>query len=297
MRNLTFGYSRDQTVLDGIDLDVADGVVMGLLGPNGSGKSTLIKCVARILRKAKGAIRINDEPITRLSQRQLAQLVAYVPQSGESPFPQRVFDVVLLGRTPYTSFKTTRKDRRKVAEVLQRLNLSDLAFAMYNELSGGQRQRVLLARALVQDPSVLLLDEPTTSLDLRHQLEALLVVRQVVAERGIAALLAIHDLNLATRFTDRVAVLHGGQIAAEGPAGSVLSEALIREVYRVDSVIANPAGYRTVIPLAPVYDEEDQQAAATQDMHTEWQPASDDPDNEQPDQDAPDRQPTPRHTH
>ncbi|HEV2069950.1 MAG TPA: ABC transporter ATP-binding protein [Acidimicrobiales bacterium] len=278
-------------------LDVADGVVMGLLGPNGSGKSTLIKCVARILGKAKGTIRINDEPITRLSQRQLAQLVAYVPQSGESPFPQRVFDVVLLGRTPYTSFKTTRKDRRKVAEVLQRLNLSDLAFAMYNELSGGQRQRVLLARALVQEPSVLLLDEPTTSLDLRHQLEALLVVRQVVAERGIAALLAIHDLNLATRFTDRVAVLHGGRIAAQGVAGSVLSEALIRDVYRVDSVIATPAGYRTVIPLAPVDQEDDNQAAATQDMHADWHPASHDRDENSPVPDAPsDRQPAPRHT-
>lgn len=244
-------------MLRGLDLEVGDGTVLGLLGPNGSGKSTLIKCVARILSKFHGEVEIDGQAISSMSQRQLARLVAYVPQSGESPFPQRVFDVVLLGRTPYTSFKPTARDRRKVAEVLQRLRLDHLAFQMYTELSGGQRQAVLLARALVQEPRILLLDEPTTFLDLRHQLEALLVIRQLVRERKMSALLAIHDLNLATRFTDKVAVLREGQVAAEGEAGSVLTEELIREVYSVHSVIGEPAGYRTVVPLAP-RDQESQ---------------------------------------
>lgn len=233
-----------------------DGTLFGLLGPNGSGKSTLIKCVARILAKPSGSVMIDDKAVSRLRQRQLARLVAYVPQSDHSPFPQRVFDVVLLGRTPYTSFKPTREDRRKVAEVLERLGLEDLAFEMYTELSGGQRQRVLLARALVQEPRVLLLDEPTTFLDLRNQLEALIVIRELVSEQHMSALLALHDLNLATRFTERVAVLQDGRVSCEGSPTSVLTEKLIRQVYRVESVIGSPGGYRTVVPLAPHRDED-----------------------------------------
>lgn len=237
-----------------MSVEVGDGTILGMLGPNGCGKSTLIKCIVRILRPAKGQITIDGEVTAGLSQRQLARLVAYVPQAAETPFPQSVFDVVLLGRTPYTSFKTTAEDRRKVATVIERLNLEDLAFEMYSELSGGQRQRVLLARAVVQEPRVLLLDEPTTFLDLRHQLEALLAIREIVVERDITALIAIHDLNLATRFTDRVAVLHGGTVVTEGDASTVLSEALIADVYGVESVIEMAGGQRTVVPVAPISD-------------------------------------------
>jgi iron complex transport system ATP-binding protein len=238
-------------VLTGASLQVQDGRCFGLLGPNGSGKSTLIKCVARILDKASGTVTIDGQPIAGLPQRHLARLVAYVPQNDQSPFPQRVFDVALLGRTPYTSFKPTATDRRKVAEVLQRLNLQDLAFENYSQLSGGQRQRVLLARALAQEPRVLLMDEPTTFLDLRHQLEALLVVRELVVERDMAALLAVHDLNLATRFTDQVAVLRDGHVTAEGEPANVLNEDLIRDVYGVDTIVGHPGGYRTIVPVAP----------------------------------------------
>lgn len=232
-------------------MDVQDGRLLGLLGPNGAGKSTLIKCVARILTKPSGTIHIDGQPVEGLSQRQLARRVAYIPQHEQSPFPQRVFDVVLLGRTPYTSFKPTTRDRRKVAEVLERLNLRDLAFEMVTELSGGQRQRVLLARALAQEPRVLLMDEPTAFLDLRNQLDALQVLREVVVERKMAGLLAVHDLNLAVRFADAVAVLHQGGLVAEGEPASVLTEDLLGSVYGVETVIGHLGGYRTIVPVAP----------------------------------------------
>lgn len=208
--SLEVGYGKRQ-VVKGANLKVEKGELVGLLGSNGSGKSTLIKTIAGINSHTKGSITWNGgTDLTKLARRDLAKIVAYVPQSIGLSFGLDIREAVLLGRTPYFGTRPRDEDWVHVEAAMQRMGLDELGDRSVTELSGGQGQRVLIARALAQDPEILLLDEPTSALDIRYQWQTLEVARDVTRKKNVAAVIAIHDLNQAARFTDRVVFLQDG---------------------------------------------------------------------------------------
>src|SRR5690606_11976003 len=213
--DLSFSYGS-RTILDRLSFEVAPGTFCALLGPNGSGKSTMVKAIAGVHRARRGDITVEGRRIAGLGRRELARIVAYVPQVGDAPFDLTVREAVMLGRTPHFGIAPGAADRAKVEDAIVRMGLSDIADQSMSELSGGQAQRAMIARALAQEPRVLLLDEPTSALDLRYQIETLQLVRRITREEGISALIAIHGLNHAARYCDQVIVLHGGHLVADG---------------------------------------------------------------------------------
>jgi iron complex transport system ATP-binding protein len=231
-RALEFAYER-HTVLRGVDLRLEAGEVVGLIGPNGSGKSTLIKLSAGILLPKRGSIEVFGRAPAAWEPRELARVLAYVPQDGSVPPGFTVWDSALLGRTPYLGFLGMARDRdRQVAtRALEWVGLTALADRRVGELSGGERQRVVLARALAQEPRCVLLDEPTTHLDIHHQVAILSLVRRLVIERGMAALVVLHDLNLASTFADQLVLLAAGRVLAQGTPRDVLRPELMRSIY------------------------------------------------------------------
>lgn len=251
IQGVSFGYPSTK-VLDDVSVQVGEGEIMSILGPNGSGKSTLLKCIDGILRPQRGTILVTEMDTARLKPRDLAKLVGYVPQSAVDSFPFTVFDTVLMGRLPYLSWSPRRNDLDVVSELLELLELKGLALRHITELSGGERQKVLLARALAQQPKVLLLDEPTANLDIRHQMEVLSLVRHLVKEQNLSALIAMHDVNLACRFSDKIVLLKKGQISAAGDPASVITEASLRDVYGITAVVNKDSGRLYIIPLASV---------------------------------------------
>jgi iron complex transport system ATP-binding protein len=237
-----------RAVLHAATLHAPAGELLGLLGPNGSGKSTLIKTVVGINRPRAGTVRWHGTDLLTLPRRELARLVAYVPQQADAPFSLTVFDAVMLGRTPHTGIRPRAVDVQHVEDALRRLGLETLADRSVGELSGGQAQRVLIARALAQDPTVLLLDEPTSALDLRYQLETLRLARDVTREHGAAGVIAIHDLNQAARFCDKVALLRDGRVVAHGTPQEVYSADLIGSVYGIEAEVSDYRGFPEVRP-------------------------------------------------
>ncbi len=250
INQLEVGYNRNSLVVKGIDLEVKRGELVGLLGPNGSGKSTLIKTIAGINKVRNGQITWDqDTNLNRISRRDLARLVAYVPQSISLTFSLDVREAVLLGRTPHFGTRPRADDWAHVEKAIELLGLSELADRQVTELSGGQAQRVLIARAIAQDPSVLLLDEPTSALDIRYQWQTLQLAQQITKDRNVAGLIAIHDLNQAARFCDRVVFLQSGHVLADGPAVEIYSSELIEQVYGVEVELSIYKGYVEVHPL------------------------------------------------
>ncbi|HTL30282.1 MAG TPA: ABC transporter ATP-binding protein [Tepidisphaeraceae bacterium] len=231
--NLTFAYG-DRPALRSISIDLAPGEIVTLLGPNGSGKSTLIKVLLGHLQ-GEGEIAWEDRPMRAWSRRELARRVAYLPQSPLFDAEQTVREVLLLGRAPYwIAFGLeSQRDLEVVHDIAQSLALVDLMSRRMDELSGGQRQRVFLARCLIQEPAALLLDEPSTFLDLKHQVELTQLLRKLSREKNIAVLMASHDLNLAAAGADRLVLLNNGELVANGPPNDVLNPDLLSRVYGV----------------------------------------------------------------
>lgn len=247
IKSLTFGYNGCM-ILDNLNLVVEDSEVLGLVGPNGSGKTTLIKCMDKIL-KPKGSILIDGRDIDTVSRTELAKRLGYVPQSSSTPLATTVFDTVLMGRRPHISWRVSDSDLDKVADILGLLHLEYLAMRDFSQLSGGQKQKVLIARALAQEPEVLLLDEPTSSLDMKHQLEVMETISSLVKEKKISAVMALHDLNLASMFVDKLAILKGGKIYAAGEPIDLLNAKNIRDVYGVEAVVMNNLDRPYIVPL------------------------------------------------
>jgi iron complex transport system ATP-binding protein len=240
-------------VLRDLSLTVPGGARLGLIGPNGSGKTTLLRAVAGLVRHT-GQIRVGDAPPDGLSRRQLARRIALVPQHPSVPLGVTVADYVLLGRTPYIPYlgAESRRDLEAVASVLDRLDLAGLAGRRLDSLSGGERQRVVLARALAQQAPVLLLDEPTTGLDVGHQQQVLELVERVGDHLDLTVVGAMHDLTLAGQFADQLVLLDGGRVAAAGPAREVLTEPVIRRHYHASvRVLEDPGGGVVVVPARP----------------------------------------------
>ncbi len=242
-----------QPILERIELSVAPGEIVALVGRNGAGKTTLLRLAGGTLRPRHGRVRVGADFIDALSQRALARRVALVPQDMHVPFPFRVGELVLMGRAPHQPWVglDSEQDAELALAALERLGIADLADRDVTTLSGGERQLVLFARALVQEPDLLLLDEPTAFLDLKHRVEVLREVR-VFAEAGGAALVVSHDLSLAARSCDRVVLLGGGRIVAEGDPAAVLTPESLREAFGIEAqTFPGPDGQLVVVPELP----------------------------------------------
>ena len=246
VRNLRYGYTPEREVVRGVSFTVRAGECVAVLGTNGVGKTTLLKCINRIIRPKSGEVLVDGLPVHRLSGRELAQRIGYVPQACEFA-DSSVFDAVLLGRKPFLQWDVTKRDLEIVQDVLQRMGLEEYAHREVNALSGGERQKVSIARALAQQAPVLLFDEPTSSLDLRNQLEVLDMTKQVVRQQGLAAVVILHDLNLALRFADQFLVMKEGTVCAFG-GREVVNPEMIREVYGVQARVLEVNGRPVVVP-------------------------------------------------
>lgn len=251
MAGITFSYASTSVLTD-VTAELGEGEVLGLVGPNGAGKSTLLRCIDRILKPQRGSILLNGRETKKMSRQELAQHVGYVPQANSDGFPTTVFDTVLMGRRPHMSWGSSGRDIEKVAEVLELLEIKRFALRDFKSLSGGEKQKVILARALAQEPDLLLLDEPTSDLDIRHQLEVMEIIKDIVKRKTISTIVAIHDLNLAARYTDKIVMLHKGSIFAEGYPKTVLTPKNIKSVYGVESEVKNGSNGLYVLPLRPV---------------------------------------------
>jgi iron complex transport system ATP-binding protein len=234
IEKLRFSYGR-RPVLHGIDVDdLPPGRVTAAIGPNAAGKSTLFKCIAGLLRP-EGGVWLDGRDLRRASRDQLSRLVTYLPQEKPVAAVLTVFEAVLLARQQSASWRVTDEDLSAVSAALADVQISELAPRYLNELSGGQKQLVSIAQALVRSPRVLLMDEPTSNLDLQRQLEVLSLMGRVTAERGLVTLIALHDLQLAARHSDHFLVMSAGTLHAAGPPASVLTPAMLAEVYGVEA--------------------------------------------------------------
>ena len=237
-------------ILEHIDFDVAPGEVVGLVGRNGVGKTTLLRLAAGALIPMSGSMLLGEESLASLSRRARAQRLALVPQDLHVPFPFRVGELVLMGRAPHQPLVglESEVDVALALAALERLGIADLADREIGTLSGGERQLVLFARALVQDPDILLLDEPTAFLDLRHRVEVLREIR-AFAQSGRAALIVSHDLSLAARSCDRIVLLRPGGMAAVGPPAEILTSENLRSAFGIDTMVfSGPDGAPVVVP-------------------------------------------------
>jgi iron complex transport system ATP-binding protein len=187
-----------------------------------------------------------------MNRMEIARKMGYVPQSTARVFPASVIDTVLMGRRPHLGWKSSEGDLDKVLEILELLGIVEFAMRDFNEISGGQQQKVLIARALAQEADVLLLDEPTSNLDIRHQLEVMEIMTDIVRKSEISAVMAIHDLNLASRYTDRILMMNGGRIFAAGDPGSVLTVENIKRVYGVEVLVKSDGERPYIIPVRPI---------------------------------------------
>jgi iron complex transport system ATP-binding protein len=238
IRNVSFAYDAKSPVLRDVSLSVNTGQAIGLIGPNGSGKSTLLRLVSRGLRPDQGSIQLNGKNISDFKTRDIARCLAMVEQQRTIGFDFTVRDVVAMGRLPHRSrwSSESRTDREAIERAMCWAEVEDLSGRSVRTLSGGEGQRVFLALALAQEPEVLLLDEPTAFLDLRHQLSFLSIVKDRIAA-GLTVMLAIHDLTLAAQIADLLAMLGNGLVACEGSPEEVLTMENIRTVFDVDAVV------------------------------------------------------------
>jgi cobalamin transport system ATP-binding protein len=233
IHDLSFAY-KDKPVLDGISLSIDKGEMIGLIGPNGSGKTTLLKIFSAVLT-ASGEVQLNGRNIRTYGRRELSRLFAMVPQESQILFPYTVAEIVLMGRASYHS-PLALEGKRDLEVARASVELTDcLSFAdrYLHELSGGEKQRVIIARALAQEPEILLLDEPSAFLDLRHQVQVFELMRRLNRERGLTIVAALHDLNLAALFFPRLVMLSEGKIYRDGSPKEVLTEETIEEIYGI----------------------------------------------------------------
>jgi len=252
LEDVTAGYGAAPPALRAVSLEVRPGEVVGLVGPNGSGKTTLVRVASRALRPRAGRVRVAGRDPYAISGREVARLVAVVPQDVLPAFSFTALEMVLMGRTPYRSAwgGGSGDDWARVRAAMVAASVQHLADRPLEELSGGERQRVVLAQALAQEAPVLLLDEPTSHLDIRHVVDVLGIVRDLAERQGTAVLAILHDLNVASMACDRLVVLHRGEVVAEGDPGAVLTGSLLRDVYGLEAdVVSDEVTGRPTIRL------------------------------------------------
>lgn len=246
VENLSFRYSSTD-VLKSVNFHAEKGECAAILGTNGAGKSTLLKCINRIIKPKAGTVIIENDEVSNLSRTELSQKIGYVSQQNKG-MRNTVFDAVLLGRKPYIKWDVSDEDIKITKEAIDALNLEKYSLRYLDELSGGELQKVVIARALAQRPDVLLLDEPTSNLDLKNQLEVINIIKDIVRTQNITAIMTMHDLNLAIRFADKFIFLKDGTVFAAG-GRDIITPQNIESVYSVSVAIENYKTIPVVIPL------------------------------------------------
>lgn len=241
LSNIEFSYSKsgEDFCLSGIDLQIDRGEFLTLLGPNGSGKSTLLKIILGLLLPRNGSVKVDNKEISSYSRREIARKIAFVPQENHSIYPFSVYEIVMMGRSPYLDFLGIEKknDIDKVDAALERLGIKHLKNKGINEISGGEAQRAYIARALVQEPEIMLLDEPNAHLDLEHQLSIFETLKELNEEQQITIVVVSHDLNLAGCYGIRCIFMKDGKIFSDDNKFNLITEENIKTVFNVNSVV------------------------------------------------------------
>lgn len=238
MRNVSLGYSR-HPVLEDINLKASPGELVGLIGPNGSGKSTIIKALSHLIRPATGEILVDGRDIAGIPRRELSCLVGVVPQLPLLPSTFTAFEIVLMGRNPHLGLfaSESRRDWDIARDAMFKTGTGPLANRYVNELSGGEIQSLLIARVLVQETSAILLDEPTANLDIGRQIEVLDLIKNLCLENSLTVLAALHDLNLAAQYCDRLLLINEGRIHSQGKPAEVITDTNIKQVYGAENCV------------------------------------------------------------
>ncbi len=252
VQDLVVAYGNKK-IIDGFNLSIDQGEFVGIIGPNGAGKSTLVKAITNIMDSQRGFIWIKGYLNRKLSKRQLAKLIAVVPQEFHIEYEFTNYDIVLMGRNPYIDrkHKLGQRDYEIVKEAMMMTNTWSFRDSLFNELSGGERQRVIVARAIAQQSSIILLDEPTSHLDIHHQLEVMELIDRLKKKRGLTVVAVLHDINMAARFSDRLVLLSHGQVIAQGSPEEVVKEENLSKVYRMEMMVRENKilGKKEIIPL------------------------------------------------
>jgi iron complex transport system ATP-binding protein len=246
-KDVVFAYGSDP-VLRKISFMLGPSEMLGIIGPNGSGKTTLLKCINRILTPRQGRILIDNRDLSRMKRLEIARQIGYVPQiSDTNNGSPTVFEVVMMGRRPHASWNAGKRDEEKTWNILASLKLERFAMNHLDELSGGERQKVMIARAMAQEARTMLLDEPTSSLDIKHQMEVMDLLQDLVKRKGLSAVTVVHDLDLAMKYCDRTVLMNNGRVHSSGNTEDVITPENIRYVYGVDILIERFNGRHHVL--------------------------------------------------
>ncbi len=256
IEGLEFSYSSTPVLRD-ITLNLDGPKFVSILGPNGVGKSTFIHCINKILTPTGGSVFIDDLDVKEIPIKEIAKNIGYVPYSSNDTFSLTVVDTVLMGRHPHSKWNSMKEDLAIVYDTLKLLGISKLAMRRFNELSAGQHQKVMLARGLVQEPKILLLDEPTSNLDVRHQLDVTKILKRMSEEKQILIIMISHDINIAAKFSDEIIMMHEGSIYAVGKPEDVITSDNLRVVYGVESDVVDDEGRPHIIlkDAVPICDD------------------------------------------
>ncbi|MBE6527388.1 MAG: ABC transporter ATP-binding protein [Thermoplasmata archaeon] len=235
--DLLYSYSEEAVILKGISLNIREPQLVSIIGPNGVGKSTLIHCMNKILSPVAGTVMVDGKEVKEYEIKELARKIGYVPYTSSDTFPMTVVDTILMGRNPHRKWKSLHQDLLVAKKVMEMMDITHLAMRPFNELSAGQHQRVMLARGLAQEPEILLLDEPTANLDIRHQMDVIRLLKQLAVRNGLMVIMISHDLNIAAKYSDNIIMMSKGQIFAVGKPIDVITAENVKEVYNVDSEV------------------------------------------------------------
>lgn len=259
IEGLEFSYSSTPVLRD-ITLNLDGPKFVSILGPNGVGKSTFIHCINKILTPTGGSVFIDDLDVKEIPIKEIAKNIGYVPYSSNDTFSLTVVDTVLMGRHPHSKWNSMKEDLAKVYDTLKLLGISKLAMRRFNELSAGQHQKVMLARGLVQEPKILLLDEPTSNLDVRHQLDVTKILKRMSEEKQILIIMISHDINIAAKFSDEIIMMHEGSVYAVGKPEDVITSDNLRVVYGVESDVIDDEGRPHIIlkDAVPICDDDNE---------------------------------------
>lgn len=252
-----YGYNSDTPVLHNIDYELNGGGMICVIGPNGVGKSTMIKCINKLLKPTDGVVRVEGTDVSEYKLKDIAKFMGYVPASTNDTFSMTVLDTILMGRHPHQKVRATREDLHIAYDIMRKMNILHLAMRNFDELSAGQHQKVAIARGLAQEPRILILDEPTSNLDIRHQMQTIEILRELAVDKGIMVLMISHDLNLASMYADKIIVMSTpGVIHRIGTPEDVINADMIRYVYGVESEIVMHKGRPHVILDSILSNEE-----------------------------------------